>query len=126
MKTPARRPPVSVIVPTRNVESTVTKALKSIEKQVYPIHEIIVVDNHSNDATVRLIDAYSNTSKIPIRLTRRRENRGIGASYNYGIKQATTDYVVLMHSDSVLQTRTELTKLIVISAELRQIGRAHV
>jgi len=48
---------VSVIVPARNEEHAITDCLDAIIHQNYPVElvEIIVVDDHSTDSTVKVI-----------------------------------------------------------------------
>lgn len=104
--------PVSVVVPMRNSSTTVIKTLKSIISQKYPVSEIIVVDNASTDDSVIKVKNFQKSLKTPrIRLIEKKVNRGVGASYNSGVRQARTKYIVCMHSDSILPTTNELNKL---------------
>ena len=102
---------VSVIVPMRNSATTILHTLESITKQKYPIKEIIIVDNVSSDNSVELVKQYKIQSKIPIKLVVRKENKGVGASYNLGMKSVTSSYVIFMHSDSSLFSNHEVEKL---------------
>lgn len=103
--------PVSFVVPTRNASTTVIQALKSIEKQKYPIREIVIIDNASKDNSVSLVREFSKNSKIPIKLIARKENKSLGASFNEGVENAKSSLIVLMHSDCFLPTNSELEKL---------------
>ena len=47
----------SVIIPAYNAAETILRAISSIMAQSYPAHEIIVVDDASNDNTVALISS---------------------------------------------------------------------
>ncbi len=102
---------VSIVVPMRNASTTVLHALKSIEKQKYPIREIIVIDNDSKDNSVSLVKEFSNNSKIPIKLIARKENKSLGSSFNEGVRNAKSTLVILMHSDCSLPTDKEVEKL---------------
>lgn len=104
--------PVTVIVPMRNSETTIIQTLESITEQKYPISEILIVDNASTDNSISLTEEYAKKSKIPIRILGQKINKGVGASYNRGVKEAKTDLVVFMHSDSSLPTPAELKKLV--------------
>lgn len=101
----------SFIVPMRNSGTTILHTLKSIVKQDYPIKEIIVVDNVSSDNSVKLVLQFVKQSKIPIRVIKRKENKGVGASYNLGVRNAASSYVIFMHSDSSLPSDHEVEKL---------------
>lgn len=105
------REPVSIVMPMRNASTTILHALESIMKQNYPIREIIVIDNASKDNSVEIVKNYSKRSRIPIHLTVRTENKGVGANFNYGVKNAKSSLIVLMHSDCSLSTDMEVEKL---------------
>ena len=53
-------PIVSVIVAARNEEENIHRCLVSLDKQIYPDGklEIIIVDDHSNDSTGKIIDEF--------------------------------------------------------------------
>lgn len=104
--------PVSIIVPMYNSATTIVSALESLISQDYPIREIIVIDNVSTDSSVEIIQNFKEKKKeIPIRLVKHRKNIGVGGSYNEGVRMIKTDYVVFMHSDSILPSKNELKKL---------------
>lgn len=103
---------VSIIMPMRNAATTVNAALDSIKKQKYPVQEIIIFDNFSSDSSVNIVLKYIQKSKIPISLIQRKENMGVGANFNDGVKKAKSSLIVLMHSDCSLPTDLELEKLV--------------
>lgn len=103
--------PVSIIIGMRNSKSTITLLLKSILKQKYPIREIIVIDNRSQDNSVDIVLGMAKKTSIPIKVIIKKEDKGIGSSYNLGVKKAKSPYVVLMHSDTLLVSKNELEKL---------------
>lgn len=104
--------PVGIVMPMRDASTTVLHALKSLKKQKYPIREIIVVDNKSKDNSVEIVESFAKESKIPIKLIARKENKGVGSSFNTGVKNTKSSLVVLMHADCSLQTEKELGRLI--------------
>lgn len=105
-------PAVTVIIPSYNVESVFTQVLQSVYEQTYPIEEIIIIDNHSLDNTVNVVRNFMRRhTKIPIQLIVRKKMYGISESYNMGAKRAQTEYIVTLHSDSLLPTKGELEKL---------------
>jgi glycosyltransferase involved in cell wall biosynthesis len=64
------RPGVSVIVPARNAEATLSRCLDSLIAQATDDVELIVVDDNSSDATTAIVSRY------PVRLIELRpENR---------------------------------------------------
>lgn len=112
MKKLTRRAPVSIVMPMRNASTTLEEALKSLDSQTYPIKEVIIIDNASSDDSVALVRAYKRSSRLNIFIVKRMQNRGIGTSFNYGVKLAKSEIVILMHSDCALATRHELAKLV--------------
>lgn len=103
---------VSVVVPMRNSQTTIVKTLESIIKQEYPIAEIVVVDNASTDTSVHLVKDFQQKHRVaPIRVIEVKANKGVGASYNTGIRMVKTEKVICMHSDSTLPTKYEISRL---------------
>ena len=54
---------VSVIMSTYNSEATVSVAIESILEQSYSNLEFLIVDDASNDNTVKIIEEYCKNSK---------------------------------------------------------------
>lgn len=104
--------PVSVVMPMRNAATTIIEALKSITDQNYPIREIIIIDNVSTDGSINLVEQFRTRRKrIPVQIIKHSANKGVGGSFNEGARIAKSDYLVFMHSDSVLPSKNELKKL---------------
>lgn len=104
--------PVSIVIPMRNGSTTVQHTLLSIQKQKHPIREIIIVDNASTDNSLEVVKKFIKKSKIYIKLIERKINKGVGVSFNEGVRNAKSSLVVLMHSDCILPTSKEITKLV--------------
>lgn len=85
---------VSVVVPTRNNERTIAACLSSVRDQDYPDVELIVVDNHSTDATQQIAGEYADRLEIagPERSAQR----------NTGIETATGPWIIWLDSDMIL------------------------
>lgn len=105
--------PVTVVIPTRNAESTIGKTLEGIEKQTFPVVEVIVIDNVSTDATVRTVEQFARThKKIHIRVIVNKKNLMVARSFNKGIRATRTPLVVAMHGDCMFATKNELSVLV--------------
>ncbi len=83
---------VTVIVVSFNTRELTRACLASIE----PHHEVIVVDNASNDGSADMIAESFPHAK----LIRNQNNRGFGAANNQGIALATGELVLLLNSDA--------------------------
>lgn len=87
---------VSIVIPTYNQAHFIGEALDSALAQTRPADEIVVVDNGSSDRTADVVRSYPAVRYI------RQDNQGVCGSSNRGIREATGDYVVLLHSDDHL------------------------
>lgn len=89
---------VTVVVPTRNNERTIEECLKSVVAQTYRPLELIVVDNHSTDATPQIAARYADRV-----LTGGPER---SAQRNLGIEQAVGEWVLWLDSDMILPPKS--------------------
>ena len=55
-------PLISVIVPARNEERNIKRCVEALLAQTYPKFELIVVDDNSGDATLRILKEIQNTN----------------------------------------------------------------
>jgi glycosyltransferase involved in cell wall biosynthesis len=85
---------VSVIVTTKNSESTLDRCLKSVLDQSYNNLEIVFVDNYSTDKTIEIAKKY--TKNIYFKGPERSSQR------NFAVKKAKGRYVYIIDSDFVL------------------------
>ncbi|MBN2013173.1 glycosyltransferase [candidate division KSB1 bacterium] len=53
------KPAVSILIPARNEARTISNCLDNLLNQDYPLHEIIVLNDHSEDSTQHILDGYS-------------------------------------------------------------------
>lgn len=93
---------VSVIVPMYNVEIYISKCLDSLLNQKYENIEIIVVDDGSPDGSAEIVKKYIEKDRR-IRYVKR-ENGGLGAARNTGIKVSTGEYICFVDSDDWVES----------------------
>jgi len=84
---------VSVIIPTYNRRRFLEKAIESVLQQECP-HELIVVDDGSDDGTGQMISAMGGGIRYFYQ-----SNKGPAAARNYGIQKATCDLIAFLDSD---------------------------
>ncbi|MGN0319098.1 MAG: glycosyltransferase family 2 protein, partial [Lachnospira sp.] len=84
------RPKVSVIIPTYNRAYILRRAVDSVLNQTYDNFELIIVDDGSADNTRQIVESYSD-ERIKYYYTKL--NKGAAAARNYGIDNATCDYI---------------------------------
>src|SRR4030042_5976460 len=117
---------VSVVVLTYNGEKTIGEALSSVFNQSYNNIEVIVVDNASEDGTIRIISQHGEIgpreeSRPPkIEIIRNRKNIGF-AGHNVGIENSKGDYVLCMNQDVVLD-KDFITEAVKVFEQDEKIG----
>lgn len=89
---------VSVIIPNYNYARYLKKRIKIIEKQTYPIYELIVLDDCSSDNSRQVIEKMAK--KYPIRTIFNEKNSGcVFKQWKKGIDAAKGDYIWIAEAD---------------------------
>ena len=97
-------PKVSFIIPAYNIEDYIGKCLDSILNQTWQDFEIIVVNDGSKDKTGEVLDSYA-TKDNRIKILHK-ENEGVSAARNDGIKMASGDYILFWDGDDFAEKET--------------------
>lgn len=104
---------VSVIIPVYGVEKFIARCADSLLSQSLQDVEYLFVNDASQDNSIQVlhsvIDNYPGREK-QIRILEHRENRGLPAARNTGLKAARGEYVFHCDSDDYLEPET-LTSL---------------
>jgi len=87
----------SVIIPVYNQEKYIERCIRSLlnQKLNRGSYEIIVIDDGSTDASLKIIKRYNDNIKI----LKNDKNMGLPFSLNKGIKESNANYVVRVDSD---------------------------
>jgi GT2 family glycosyltransferase len=99
---------VSVVVIVRNGERFLAEALESIRAQEFGAWEAIVVDDGSDDGTLRIAESFADAEPDRFRVVRHPggANRGMSASRNLGVRHARGELVTFLdHDDCMLPER---------------------
>jgi poly-beta-1,6-N-acetyl-D-glucosamine synthase len=93
------QPNVSIVIACRNEENNIINLLDSLAKQSYPKDktEIIIVDDHSEDETEKII-RNNSTSSIQL-LNLPKDISGKKAALRYGINLAQSDIIITTDAD---------------------------
>lgn len=96
----ANSTPVTIIVPARNEEHNILNTLKAVYLQDYPTDflELIIVDDHSTDATVQLLSEVFPQCKI-VKLNASME--GKKQAVLSGVQHATYDIIINLDADCI-------------------------
>ena len=95
-----RGPEISVIVPFYNVEEYLAECLDSLLAQGFGDFEVLLVDDGSPDGSRAIAEEYAARDERLRVVTR--ENGGLGAARNTGIREAKGRYLTFVDSDDLL------------------------
>lgn len=87
---------ISVIVPIYNAEDTLNRCVDSIVNQTYSDLEVILVDDGSTDSSLEVANTYLADSRVKVF---HKPNGGLSHTRNYGMEQATGDFIAFVDSD---------------------------
>lgn len=90
---------ISVIIATYNRAHLIVRALDSVVIQSLQPAEIIVVDDKSEDETLSVVQSWSASHDIPVKIMQTKENSGPGFARNVGMKAASGSYYAFLNSD---------------------------
>lgn len=93
-------PLVSVITPLYNSASFIFKTVSSLQTQSYTHWELLIVDDHSTDDSVAIIEAMA-IKDSRINLYKISKNKGAASCRNYAIDIANGDYMAFLDSDDL-------------------------
>lgn len=87
-------PSVSIVIPNWNGVELLKKHLPSVVKESKG-REVIVVDDHSSDASVAYLHQYVPSVKI----IEKAKHKGFASSVNSGVQEANGDVIILLNTD---------------------------
>jgi GT2 family glycosyltransferase len=92
-------PLISIIIVNYNGIKWLKNCLDSLLKQSYTNHEIILVDNCSNDGSYEFVKSnYPN-----VKLLRLDKNYGFAKANNIALRYAKGEYLLLLNNDTIVQ-----------------------
>lgn len=99
---------VSIVSPCYNGESYIERYFESILAQTYRPIELILVNDGSKDRTDEIVSGYKEKlieSGITFKYIKK-DNEGLGAAINDGLKQTTGDYLIWPDTDDFLMPQS--------------------
>ncbi|MCP9494508.1 MAG: glycosyltransferase family 2 protein [Pyrinomonadaceae bacterium MAG19_C2-C3] len=97
---------VSAVIPTKNVADIITPTLESLRF----CDEVIIVDMFSTDETRSVCEKFSN-----VRFFQREDY--IYGNFNYGVEQATSEWIIRIDSDEVISPELRDSIIEVLQSE---------
>ena len=89
---------VSVVTPAYNVGPVVATAIESVVAQTHGAHEIIVVDDASQDDTAAVVRDLAAANRR-IKLVSLQENGGVSHARNVAIEEASGEWIAILDAD---------------------------
>lgn len=97
-------PKISIIIPTFNREKLLTETLNSIKNQTYANWECLIVDDHSTDLSVEVVNDFVNKDGRFQCFSRPDDKlKGANSCRNFGLEKASGDYLMFFDSDDLLK-----------------------
>jgi hypothetical protein len=115
--------PLSIIIVSFNTKEIIKRNLLSLKKNFigYPLdHEIIVVDNNSQDGSARmLLDLKKHYNNLQIFLNKK--NIGFSKANNFALEKSKGKYILYLNSDAII-TDVDFRDLIKLMEMQKNIG----
>ncbi len=92
-------PLFTIVIPTYNRGYVLWKAIQSVQKQIYPYWELLIVDDGSTDESKRVVAEFQKDPRIHYYIQKK---SGGSVARNYGLEKAKGDFVVYLDSDDQL------------------------
>ncbi len=116
---PNRNLSLSFVIVTYNSQATIQECLQSVYRQDCDVHEVVVVDNASDDRALSIV-----SSKFPqATILRNKRNVGFGAANNAGVRLTSTEFVAMVNPD-VRLTRDWGSEILRTLGEHAEFGAA--
>lgn len=110
---------ISVCVPTYNRSDTLKQLINSYKKQDYPLKELIISDDSSNDAVKNLVERVND---VTIHYYRNFPALGFSQNLLKSMELASGDYIITLGDDDVLLNQSVLTQYVSIFENNKKVG----
>lgn len=110
---------VSIVVCVHNALADVERCLESVVQHATGEYALILVDDGSDEPTRTYLEAYARDHQVT--LLRNDQAQGYTRAANRGLRQANTDYIVLLNSDTIV-TPYWLDRMIACAESDPEIG----
>ena len=87
---------ISVIIPTYNCSAYISAAVASVLEQSLPVHELIVIDDGSEDGTRDVLSQFGSRLRYI-----RQERAGVSAARNRGIEESSGEFIAFLDADDI-------------------------
>lgn len=95
--------PVTVLIPARNAEATLAETLDSLVAQTFGDFEVLLVNDASEDSTLRLAERF--TTRLKLQIISTTENAGVAGALNLGLSRISSPYILRLDADDIAHTQ---------------------
>ncbi|MBT4791710.1 MAG: glycosyltransferase family 2 protein [Halobacteriovoraceae bacterium] len=92
-------PLVSIIIPNFNSQKYLRETILSVIGQTYKNWELIIVDDHSTDNSIKMIEEFTKSDPRVTMLKTIKNSGGPATPRNIGLEHASGDYIAFLDSD---------------------------
>ncbi|MDE3252584.1 MAG: glycosyltransferase [Bacteroidota bacterium] len=92
--------PISVVLCSYNGSRFIREQVESILQQSYPIHELLISDDASEDDTFQILEELASKDSR-IRLIRNQVNQGFTANFQQALCSAKHDWIAIADQDDI-------------------------
>ena len=93
------KPLITLGVSCYNAEQSIARALDSALAQTWENKEIVVVDDHSTDDSLKIVEGFKSRYPEQVRIFRNEKNCGIAVVRNEIIRRARGNYIAFFDDD---------------------------
>src|SRR5688572_4379256 len=92
---------ISIVLATRNGAQYLPQQLESLARQTLAPFELIVSDDDSSDATMKIVAAFARTAKFPVKLKVNSPALGFRDNFIAATQLAAGDWVAFCDQDDI-------------------------
>jgi len=104
------QPFVSVIMPCYNMENYVADSIASVQRQTYPLWELLIVDDASTDRTIEIVKKLAAHDE-KIHFVVKEQHSGIADTRNQCIQMAQGRFLAFLDADDIWHPEKTETQL---------------
>ena len=94
---------LSIIIPCKNSSASIERALNSISQKFAEQTEIILIDDHSSDDTIKKSYRFLNSRMKHFKIIENSKSLGPGIARNEGLRAAEGKFILFLDSDDELR-----------------------
>jgi glycosyltransferase involved in cell wall biosynthesis len=99
----------TVFTPAWNSEAVLHRVIESLEIQTFRDFEWIIVDDASQDGTVKLVEDYKKNAKFPIKIITKNKNSGLTESLKIALQESEGEFFLTAdHDDRFIANSLEV------------------